>query len=98
MNTKYISSSELKTSEFSLVLDRNLLTSISLMVKIYSNKYCGEKKSTNHTECFKIPDSHTEHYRNWFFARTASGRNQLKESHIRAETDKSFRDAVQKCF
>ena len=46
MNTKYISSSELKTSEFSLVLDRNLLTSISLMVKIYSNKYCGKNQLT----------------------------------------------------
>ena len=26
-----------------------------------------EKFSTNHSECFKIPDSHTEQYRNSFF-------------------------------
>ena len=40
-----------------------------------------EKFSTNHFECFKIPDSHTEQYRNSFFVRTVSEWNQLEESH-----------------
>ena len=34
-----------------------------------------EKFSTNHSECFKIPDSHTEQYKNLFFVRTVSGTN-----------------------
>ena len=34
-----------------------------------------EKFSTNHSECFKIPDTHTEQYRNSFFVRTVSGTN-----------------------
>ena len=57
-----------------------------------------EKFSTNHSECFKIPDSHTEQYRNSFFVRTVSEWNQLEESHIRAETVNSFREAVHKCY
>ena len=31
-----------------------------------------ENFSTNHSECFKIPDSHTEQYRNSLFVRTVS--------------------------
>ena len=41
-----------------------------------------EKFSTNHMECFKIPDSHTEQYRNSFFVRTVSEWNQLEESQF----------------
>ena len=37
-----------------------------------------EKFSTNHSECFKIPDSYTEQYRNSFFVRTVSEWNQLE--------------------
>ena len=57
-----------------------------------------KKFSTNHSECFKIPDSHTEQYKNSFFVRTVSEWNQLEESHIRAETVNSFREAVHKCY
>ena len=57
-----------------------------------------EKFSTNHSECFKIPDSHMEQYKNSFFIRTVSEWNQLEESHIRAETVNSFREAVHKCY
>ena len=57
-----------------------------------------EKFSTNHSECFKIPDSYTEQYKNSFFVRTVSEWNQLEESHIRAETVNSFREAVHKCI
>ena len=57
-----------------------------------------EKFSTNHLECFKISDSHTEQYRNSFFVRTVSKWNQLEESHIRAETVNRFREAVHKCY
>ena len=57
-----------------------------------------EKFSTNLSECFKIPDSHTEQYRNSFFVRTVSEWNQLEESHIRAETVNSFREVIHKCY
>ena len=57
-----------------------------------------EKFSTNHSECFKIPNAHTEQYRNSFFVRTVSEWNQLEESHIRAEIVNSFREAVHKCY
>ena len=53
-----------------------------------------EKFSTNHSECFKIPDSHTEQYRNSLFVKTVSELNQLEESHIRAESVNSFREAT----
>ena len=45
-----------------------------------------EKYSTNHTECCKIPDSHTKQYRNSFLIRTVSEWIQLEESHIRKGT------------
>ena len=57
-----------------------------------------ENFSTNHSERFKIPDSHTKLYKNSFFVRTVSEWNQLEESHIRAETVNSFREAVHKCY
>ena len=57
-----------------------------------------EKFSTNHSECFKIQDSHTEQYRNSFSVRTVSERSQLEEIHIRADTVNSFREAVHKCY
>ena len=49
-----------------------------------------EKFSTNHSECFKIPDSQTEQYKNSFIVRTVREWNQLEESHIHAETVNSF--------
>ena len=57
-----------------------------------------EKFSTTHTECFKIPDSHKEQYRNSFFVRTVSEWSQLEECHIRTETVNSFREAFHKCY
>ena len=40
----------------------------------------------NHTECFKIPDSQTDQFKNSFFIRTISEWNQLEECQICAET------------
>ena len=53
--------------------------------------------SVNHTECFKIPDSQTDQFKNSFI-RTISEWNQLEECQIRAETVNSFRTAVHKSY
>ena len=57
-----------------------------------------QRYSLNHTECFKIPDSQTDQFKNSFFIRTISEWNQLEECQIRAETVNSFRTAVHKSY
>ena len=50
-----------------------------------------QRYSVNHTECFKIPESKSDQFKNSFFVRTVSDWNQLEECHIRAETVNGFR-------
>ena len=57
-----------------------------------------QRYSVNHTECFKIPDSQTDQFKNSFFIRTISEWNQLEECQIGAETVNSFRTAVHKSY
>ena len=58
-------------------------------------KFSARKGVNNYKEKWKV---HTEQYKNSFFVRTVSEWNQLEESHIRAETVNSFREAVHKCY
>ena len=57
-----------------------------------------QRYSVNHTECFKIPESKSDQFKNSFFVRTVSDWNQLEECQIRAETVNSFRQAVHKSY
>ena len=53
-----------------------------------------QRYSVNHIECFKIPESKSDQFKNAFFVRTVSDWNQLEECQIRAETVNNFRQAV----
>ena len=86
----------LTSSSFPLGI-RDILNHVYNLVDFLATNIV-EKFLTNHTECYKILDSHTEQYRNSFFVRTVSEWNQLEESHIRPETVNSFREAVDKCY
>ena len=55
-----------------------------------------QRYSVNHTECFKIPESKSDQFKNSFFVRIVSDWNQLEGCQIRAETVNSFRQAVHK--
>ena len=57
-----------------------------------------QRYSVNHTECFKVPDSQTDQFKNSFFVRTISDWNQLEKYQIRAETVNSFRTTVHKSY
>ena len=46
-----------------------------------------QRYSVNHTECFKIPESKSDQFKNSFFVRTVSDWNQLEECQIRADRD-----------
>ena len=55
----------------------------------FVNKY-----TQNNSECYKVPESNTDQFRNSFFVKTTSDWNRLSDDHIRAETVNSFKTAV----
>ena len=55
----------------------------------FVNKY-----TQNNSECYKVPESNTDQFRNSFFVKTTSDWNCLSDDHIRAETVNSFKTAV----
>lgn len=48
----------------------------------------------NNSQCYKVPQSNTEQFRNSFFVKTVSDWNSLTDDHICAETVNSFKTAV----
>ena len=52
------------------------------------------KYALNNSECYKVPTSNTDQHKNSYFVKTTSDWNCLSDTHIRAETDNSFKTAV----
>ena len=52
------------------------------------------KYALNNSECYKVPASNTDQYKNSYFVKTTSDWNCLSDTHIRAETVNSFKTAV----
>ena len=53
-----------------------------------------DRYTLNNSECFKVPPSNTEQFKNSYFVKSVSDWNCLPDIHIRAETVNSFKTAV----